>query len=136
MVKSDLHTAGAAGRVRGRLGEAVTVLAGLALTFLALIVLAGPAAAAPDLYAAVCPAAPPGTQDFADDVVSWVKWGVLIVIGLGGLVSVGALAGGRIFNNPHASSRGASGMAWTIAAAVAYGVIYLVINEIVGSGCT
>ncbi len=130
MVKSERHTAG---KVRGRLGEALTVLAGLVLI---LMVLAGPAAAAPDVYAAVCPQAPPGTQDFADQVVGWVKWGVIIIIGLGGLVSVGALAGGRIFNNPHASSKGAVGLTWAVAAAIAYGVFYLIINEIIGSGCT
>ena len=136
MVTSDLHTARAAGRVLCRFGEAVTVLAGLTLTFLALIVLAGPASAAPDLYAAVCPEAPPGTQAFADDVTAWVKWGVLVLIGIAGVTSIGAIVGGRIFNHPHASRQGATGIAWTVAAAILYGVVLVIIDSIVGSGCT
>ncbi len=134
-----MSTRGTAGQMSGlgrRMGESVTVLAALTLTFLGLVVLAGPAAAAPDLVAAVCPEAPPGTQEFADDVTAWVKWGVLALIGIAGVTSIGAIVGGRIFNHPHASRQGATGIAWTMGAAILYGVILVIIDSIVGSGCT
>ncbi len=134
-----LSTRGTAGQLSGlgrRMGESVTVLAALIFTFVALVFLAGPAAAAPDLLAAVCPEAPPGTQEFADDVTAWVKWGVLALIGIAGVTSIGAIVGGRIFNHPHASRQGATGIAWTMGAAILYGVILVIIDSIVGSGCT
>lgn len=134
-----MSTRGTAGQMSGlgrRMAESVTVLAALILTCAALVCLAGPAAAAPDLVAAVCPEAPPGTQEFADDVTAWVKWGVLALIGIAGVTSIGAIVGGRIFNHPHASRQGATGIAWTMGAAILYGVILVIIDSIVGSGCT
>ena len=32
--------------------------------------------------AAVCPAAPPGVQVYADQIQAWVKWGVLAILGI------------------------------------------------------
>lgn len=132
--RNVVQSARAVGR---RLSEALAVALSIASMLLAGVVLAGPAAAAtPQLYAAVCPQAPPGTQAFADDVTSWVKWGVIVVIGLGALISIGAIAAGRMFNHPHASRQGAVGISVSIAAAIAYGVILVIIDSIVGSGCT
>jgi len=136
MVMSSCGVAGGVAGLRGRGREAVTVFIALGLSLVALIVLAGPAAAGPDLTAAVCPEAPPGTQEFADDVTGWVKWGALWLIGIAGVTSIGAIAGGRIFQHPHASRLGATGIAWTLAAAILYGVVLVIIDSIVGSGCT
>jgi len=96
-----------------------------------------PAAAAPvEAAAAVCPQAPPGMQSFADDVTAWVKWGVLALIGLGAVVSLGSILVGRIFSHPHASRYGAMGVAVVVMVAITYTVILTILHSITGSGCT
>lgn len=85
--------------------------------------------------ATVCPAAPPGMQTYQDQVISWVKWGVIGLIIASALVSVGAIVIGKIFALPHASSRGAIGVAVAIIAAILFVTIVAIINGIVGSGC-
>lgn len=84
---------------------------------------------------AVCPAAPPGMQTYQDQVISWVKWGVIGLIIIAALVSIGAIAIGKIFAMPHASSRGAVGLAVTVITAILFVTIIALINGIVGSGC-
>jgi hypothetical protein len=108
------------------------------LVLAVLVVLgAGPATAAPaELTAAVCPAAPPGMQSFADDVTAWVKWGVLALIGIGAVMSLGSILVGRIFSHPHASRYGAMGVAVVVMVAIAYTVILTILDSITGSGCT
>ena len=102
-----------------------------------LVLFAGPAAAAPlEITAAVCPEAPPGMQAFADDVTAWVKWGVLALIGIGAVVSLGSILVGRIFSHPHASRYGAMGVAVVVMVAIAYTVILVILDSITGSGCT
>lgn len=98
---------------------------------------AGPAAAAPvEITAAVCPEAPPGMQAFADDVTAWVKWGVLALIGIGAVVSLGSILVGRIFSHPHASRYGAMGIAVVVMVAITYTAILTILGSITGSGCT
>ena len=120
----------AAAAVRGA-STVVLVLAGV------VVLGAGPATAAPaEMTAAVCPAAPPGMQGFADDVTAWVKWGVLALIGIGAVVSLGSILVGRIFSHPHASRYGAMGVAVVVMVAIAYTVILTILDSITGSGCT
>ncbi len=131
----DGGTAG--GTLRRRVGEALSLLAALVCTFLAGVVLAAPATAAPaDIYAAVCPEAPPGTQEFMDDITGWVKWGVLALIVIGAVVSLGSILVGRIFSHPHASRYGAMGIAVIVMVAIIYTVILVILDSITGSGCT
>jgi hypothetical protein len=92
--------------------------------------------AAPARLAAVCPEAPPGAQAFADDVTAWVKWGVLALIVIGAVVSLGSILVGRIFSHPHASRYGAMGVAVVIMVAITYTVILVILSSITGSGCT
>ena len=110
----------------------------LMCAFAGLIVLGvGPATAAPsEVVAAVCPEAPPGMQAFATDVTAWVKWGVLALIGIGAVVSLGSILVGRIFSHPHASRYGAMGVAVVVMVAIAYTVILVILDSITGSGCT
>ncbi|WP_245821160.1 hypothetical protein [Geodermatophilus pulveris] len=97
----------------------------------------GPAAAAPvEIAAAVCPEPPPGMQAFADDVTAWVKWGVLALIGIGAVMSLGSILVGRIFSHPHASRYGAMGVAVVVMVAITYTVILTILGSITGSGCT
>ncbi len=100
------------------------------------MVLAGPANAAPGVFAAVCPQAPPGTQEFADDITSWVKWGVLALIGIGAVGSIGAVAFGRFLHNTQVSRFGTTGTLAAVCCAIAYGVILVIVDSIVGTGCT
>jgi hypothetical protein len=104
---------------------------------LVLVLGAGPAAAAPvEITAAVCPEAPPGMQAFADDVTAWVKWGVLALIVIGAVVSLGSILVGRIFSHPHASRYGAMGIAVVVMVAITYTAILTILGSITGSGCT
>ncbi|TQN43729.1 hypothetical protein FHU33_3192 [Blastococcus colisei] len=98
---------------------------------------AWPATAAPvELTAAVCPEAPPGVQAFADQVTAWVKWGVLALIGIAAVVSLGSVLVGRMFSHPHASRFGAMGVAVVVMVAITYTVILVILDSITGSGCT
>lgn len=124
----------------GHRTTAVRSLAAAAVFFFiaGLLVLGvGPAAAAPaEMVAAVCPEAPPGMQTFADDVTAWVKWGVLALIGIGAVMSLGSILVGRIFSHPHASRYGAMGVAVVVMVAIGYTVILVILDSITGSGCT
>lgn len=117
---------------------AVRAASTVALVAVGLIVLtAGPAAAAPaELTAAVCPEAPPGVEAFADQVTAWVKWGVLALIGIAAVVSLGSVLVGRMFSHPHASRYGAMGIAVVVMVAITYTVILVILGSITGSGCT
>ncbi len=84
---------------------------------------------------AVCPSAPPGMQAYQDQVIGWVKWGVIAIIVISALVSLGAIGVGKIFAMPHASSRGAIGLAVAVIMAILFVTILGVIAGIVGSGC-
>ncbi|MDT0275524.1 hypothetical protein [Blastococcus goldschmidtiae] len=117
---------------------ALRAASALALVLAGVLVLgAGPAAAASaEITAAVCPEAPPGMQAFADDVTAWVKWGVLALIGIGAVVSLGSILVGRIFSHPHASRYGAMGIAVVVMVAITYTAILTILGSITGSGCT
>ena len=123
---------------RGTTPAAVRAAFAVVLMLAGMLVLgAGPATAAPvEITAAVCPEAPPGMQAFADDVTAWVKWGVLALIGIGAVVSLGSILVGRIFSHPHASRYGAMGVAVVVMVAIAYTVILVILDSITGSGCT
>lgn len=117
---------------------AVRAASTVVLVAVGLIVLtAGPATAAPvELTAAVCPEAPPGVEVFADQVTAWVKWGVLALIGIAAVVSLGSVLVGRMFSHPHASRYGAMGIAVVVMVAITYTVILVILGSITGSGCT
>jgi hypothetical protein len=117
---------------------AVRVASTVVSVAVGLIVLtAGPATAAPvELTVAVCPEAPPGVEAFADQVTAWVKWGVLALIGIAAVVSLGSVLVGRMFSHPHASRYGAMGIAVVVMVAITYTVILVILGSITGSGCT
>src|SRR5680860_801651 len=68
--------------------------------------------------------APAGVADPVAAVISYVKWGVLIVIFLSALAGVGALAGGRVFGNHGASKVGVSMLVTAVGALVVYVGLY------------
>lgn len=87
------------------------------------------------VVAAVCPQAPPGMQGYSDQVTGWVKWGVLALIIIAALVSIGSILIGRIFSHPHASRYGAMGLGIVVLAAILYVTILGILGGITGSGC-
>ena len=121
----------------GKGPAAVRAASIVALVLTGLVVLSsGPATAAPEITAAVCPEAPPGVEAFADQVTAWVKWGVLALIGIAAVVSLGSVLVGRMFSHPHASRYGAMGIAVVVMVAITYTVILVILESITGSGCT
>lgn len=83
----------------------------------------------------VCPKPPPGAQKYADDITGYVLWGVMALFVVGLVVAIGGIAGGRIFNIPHASKAGVVGIFVVIAAAIAYVVAPTILAGILGKGC-
>ena len=74
-------------------------------------------------------------QQYADLLLGWVKWGVAVLIIAGGFLSVGAVIMGRVATMSRAAQMGASGLLWSVLAAVAYVTIYGILWAIVGKGC-
>lgn len=83
----------------------------------------------------VCAQAPAGVAQYTDLLLSWVKYGVAAVIIAAGFISVGAMVVGRLGSMSRAAQVGASGLVYSILAAVAYVTIYGVLWAIVGKGC-
>lgn len=83
----------------------------------------------------ICPVAPPGAQQYADQLTGYVLWGVLALFIVGVVVSIGGIAMGRILSMPHASKAGVVGIFVVFIAAVMYTVVPSMIASITGSGC-
>lgn len=81
----------------------------------------------------VCAQAPTGIDRYADMLLGWVKYGVAAVIIAGGFVSIGALVVGKLGSMSRAAQLGASGLIYSVLAAVGYVTIYGVLNAIVGN---
>jgi hypothetical protein len=88
------------------------------------------------LFAAgVCPKAPPGVQMWSDQVLAWVKWGVLAILAISFFVSVGMLIWGRVTHHPKGARLGFDGLMICIVGAIIYVVGYVIISSITGNGC-
>lgn len=85
--------------------------------------------------ARVCPKAPPGAQPYVNDITGYVQWGVLALFGVAGVVAIGAIVAGRVFNMPHASKVGIISAAVVFFAAIGYMVVPAMLDSITGSGC-
>jgi hypothetical protein len=87
------------------------------------------------LAAGVCPQAPPGMQAYQDQIIGWIKWGIIGLIIAAALVSIGSILVGRIFAHPHASRYGAMGLGITVICAILFVTILAILAGIVGNGC-
>jgi len=87
------------------------------------------------LAAGPCPTAPPGLQQYADQVTGWVKWGVLAILGISFFASVGMLVWGRVTHHPKGARLGFDGIMVCLVGAILYVVGYVIITSIVGKGC-
>ncbi|PVG82126.1 hypothetical protein DDE18_15730 [Nocardioides gansuensis] len=83
----------------------------------------------------VCAKAPQGVDGYVNDVLGWVKYGVIAIIIGAGFASTGALVVGKLGSMGRAAQIGASGLFWTVLGAIAFVTIYGVLNAIVGNGC-
>ena len=83
----------------------------------------------------VCARPPGGVEKYVNDVLGWVKYGVIAIIIGAGFASTGALIIGKLGSMSRAAQVGASGLVWTVLGAIAFVTIYGVLNAIVGSGC-
>ena len=83
----------------------------------------------------VCAKPPEGVAPYVQDVLGWVKYGVMALIIGCGFASCGAMIVGKIGSMGRAAQIGASGLFWTVIGAIAFVVIYGVLNGIVGNGC-
>ena len=81
----------------------------------------------------VCAKAPTGIGQYTDLLLSWVKYGAAAVIIAGGFISVGALVIGKLGSMSRAAQMGASGLIYSILAAVGYVTIYGILTAIVGN---
>lgn len=78
------------------------------------------------------PAAPPGVAGPINQIMGYVKWGVLVVIVAAGFIGAGAVAGGRVFGNHGASKMGVSILLSALGGAVLYVGIYAVLTAVAG----
>jgi len=76
--------------------------------------------------------APPGVSDPINQLLSYVKWGVLVIIVAAGFVGAGAIAGGRILAHHGASKVGVGILLAALAGAVTYVGIYAIITSVTG----
>ncbi|MFI5934078.1 hypothetical protein [Actinoplanes sp. NPDC051494] len=78
------------------------------------------------------PSPPPGVSGPVETLMSYVKWGVLVVIITAGFVGAGAVAGGRLFANHGASRTGLAILLSALAGAVLYAGVYALITAVAG----
>ena len=87
------------------------------------------------LPAKVCPVAPPGAQQYADQLMGYLLWGVGLLFIVGVIVGIAAIVGGRVFSMPHASKAGVVGVVVVFVAIIAYLVLPGIVRAMTGSGC-
>jgi hypothetical protein len=83
----------------------------------------------------VCPSAPPGVQTYADQILSWVKWGVLAIMAISFFASVGMLIWGKVTHHPKGARLGFDGLIVCLLGAIIYIAGYVIITSITKSGC-
>src|SRR6478609_7186448 len=72
----------------------------------------------------VCAAPPAGVEPYVQDILGWVKYGVIAIIIGAGFASIGAMIVGKLGSMGRAAQVGASGLFWSVLGAVAFVVIY------------
>ena len=88
-----------------------------------------------DLGAGVCPALPGDVGTTIDMILSWAKGLLLAVIPISAIACLLVIALGKFINSPRAGQAGAVGLGVVLAVAVGYGVIFGILQAIVGGTC-
>lgn len=87
------------------------------------------------LQAQICPVAPPGLQQYADQIQGWVKWGVLVIMAISFFAAVGMLIWGRVTHHPKGARLGFDGILICVVGAIIYVVGFVILTSITGNGC-
>lgn len=87
------------------------------------------------LATGVCPKAPPGVQQYSDEILAWVKWGVLAILAVATFASIGMLVWGRVTHHPKGARLGFDGLVVCVCGAILYVVAWVIISSITGNGC-
>ena len=87
------------------------------------------------LSAGVCPKAPPGMAKYTDEILGWVKWGVMSTEAILFFASVGMLVWGRVTHHPKGARLGFDGVLICLVGAVLYVVGPPILSSITGKGC-
>ena len=86
--------------------------------------------------AGVCPQAPSDqVQQYANDILAWVKWGVLAILAVSFFASVGMLVWGRVTHHPKGARLGFDGLMICLLGAIIYVAGYGILTSITGAGC-
>jgi hypothetical protein len=91
--------------------------------------------AAVQLSAGVCPKPPPGLDVYTNQILGWVKWGVISILGISFFASVGMLIWGRVTHHPKGARLGFDGILICLVGAVLYVVGPPILFSIPGKGC-
>jgi hypothetical protein len=73
-------------------------------------------------------------QKYADDMLAWVKWGVLLIMAVSFFSSVGMLVWGRVTHHPRGARLGFDGLMICLLGAVLYVTGYTIITSITSTG--
>lgn len=83
----------------------------------------------------VCPVAPGAAQAYVDQITGNVLWAVQWIFIVALIVSIAAIAGGRLFMMPHASRVGVISTVVVFLAAIAYLTLPALLDALMGKGC-
>ncbi|MBD3783006.1 MAG: hypothetical protein IE926_08645 [Micrococcales bacterium] len=87
------------------------------------------------LPGSICPQAPPGAQQYADQLMGYVLWGVGMLFVVGVVVGIGGAVAGRVFGMPHASKASVVAIVVVFVAVIGYLVLPGIVRAMTGSGC-
>jgi hypothetical protein len=79
------------------------------------------------------PADPTGGAKGVSLLVSYVKWGVLIVCALAALGSAGLMAAGHLSNRPETAERGKRAFLWAVGSVIAAALAIPLVNTVFGA---
>ena len=83
----------------------------------------------------VCPVAPGEAQQYVDQITGNVLWGVQWIFVVALVVSIAAIAAGRLFAMPHASRAGVISAVVVFLAVIAYLTLPSLLDSLMGKGC-
>jgi len=83
----------------------------------------------------VCPVAPGQAQQYVDQITGNVLWGVQWIFVVALVISVAAIAGGRLFMMPHASRAGVISAVVAFLSVIAYLTLPSLLDALMGKGC-
>ncbi|HLL66748.1 MAG TPA: hypothetical protein VK453_13570 [Micromonosporaceae bacterium] len=79
------------------------------------------------------PADPTGGAKGVGLLVSYVKWGVLLVCALAALGSAGFMAAGHLSNRPETAERGKRAFLWAVGSVIAAALAIPLVNSVFGA---